>query len=297
MYFATYVQDGAQRYGVLDETLERILPLSVITEVDIPPTLLEFIRHSNGQVFDIIKQYLQKGADERDLVDIRDVKLCAPIPNPQRNVICLGLNYREHVAESTSVTGNQTAIPSAPVYFGKMASTIIGPEEVIDSHPDTTNELDYEVELAVVMGKDGKDIPIEEVEEYIFGYSVFNDITARDVQRRHGQWLRGKSLDTFTAMGPYLVHRSALPFPLKLELSCKVNGELRQKSNTEHLVFDIPTIISDLSKGLTLKAGDIIATGTPSGVGMGFDPPRYLKPGDVVECWIEGIGTLRNVVR
>lgn len=161
---------------------------------------------------------------------------------------------------------------------------------------DYSHNFDYEVELAVIIGKDGKDIPFEEAEDYIFGYTIGNDITVRDIQKKHIQWFKGKSLDTCTSIGPYIVHKSAIPFPVDLDISSKVNGEIRQKSNTKDLIFDIPTIISDLSKGLTLRAGDIILTGTPAGVGAGFKPPKYLKPGDIVECYIEKIGSLTNII-
>ncbi len=296
MYFLTYIHEGSERIGVLDPDTKRILPLSAVSEVDIPGTMLDFISSLNGEAIDIIKLYLTKGTGMDESLPLEAVTLCSPIPRPQRNIICLGLNYKEHVAESASVVDKQT-LPQAPVYFTKLATNVLGPDGEICSHRAVTKEVDYEVELAVVMGKDGTNIPRDQVEEYIFGYSVFNDITARDIQRRHGQWMKGKSLDTFSAMGPYLVHRCALPLPLELDISSRVNGELRQNSNTSQLIFDIPTIISELSQGVTLRAGDIIATGTPSGVAMGMNPPVYLQPGDVVECTVEGIGTLRNTVK
>ena len=156
--------------------------------------------------------------------------------------------------------------------------------------------MDYEAELAVIIGKEGRNIRPEEAEEYIFSYSVFNDVTARAVQKQHVQWLKGKSLDGYSVMGPAIVHKSLLPFPLELELSCHVNGELRQSSNTRLLIADIPTIISELSQSMTLEPGDIIATGTPAGVGIRFDPPKFLKSGDEVSCHIDLVGTLTNQI-
>ena len=157
-------------------------------------------------------------------------------------------------------------------------------------------QLDYEVELAVIIGKEGKDIPADKAEEYIFGYSVFNDISSRRIQNRHGQWFKGKSLDTYTAMGPVVLHKSALPFPVEADVKSFVNGEKRQDSNTRFFLADIPQIIEDLSKGMTLEPGDIIATGTPAGVGMGSNPPRFMKKGDEVVCEIPQIGRLVNRV-
>jgi 2-keto-4-pentenoate hydratase/2-oxohepta-3-ene-1,7-dioic acid hydratase in catechol pathway len=154
--------------------------------------------------------------------------------------------------------------------------------------------LDYEVELAVIIGKEGRNIAREEVEDYIFGYSIFNDISSRRLQREHLQWFKGKSLDTYSVLGPVIVHKSAFAYPPEVEIECRVNGEVRQHSNTNLLIHNIATIISDFSQGITLEPGDIIATGTPSGVGMGFKPPRFMKKGDLVECEIAGIGILRN---
>src|SRR5699024_1937690 len=175
-------------------------------------------------------------------------------------------------------------------------TTVIGSEEDICAHEDVTNVVDYEAELGVIIGKDGKDIPRDKAYEYVFGYTVINDVTARDLQRMHKQWLLVKSLDTFCPIGPHIIHKNELNNPDNLDISCKVNGEVRQSSNTKHMIFDIPEIISTISKGHTLNAGDIIATGTCEGVGMGFEPPKYLNKGDVVEVEIEKIGVLRNTV-
>ena len=226
-----------------------------------------------------------------------ETSIMTPIPWTRRNVFCLGKNYMDHAKELEGLTSNLTGVPEYPIYFTKTASPAIGPNEAIRIFPEVTGgEVDYEVELAIVIGKQGVNINPLDVEEYIFGYTILNDISARQLQIRHTQWFKGKCLDTHTAIGPAVVHKSLLPLPLNLKLGTRVNGEIRQESDTAHLIFDIPTIISDISRATTLYPGDIIATGTPSGVGMGYKPPRYLQAGDVVECWIEVIGVLKNPV-
>lgn len=298
MYFATYLEDGKEKVGVLTKDGNKIIALTSILEDNTPKTLVDFISDCNEETLNKVNGFIENNEKfVKKAVGLDTVKLCAPIPQPKRNVICLGLNYKDHVEESKRTLGKQIQMPEAPVYFGKMASDIIGPMDDVNSHAGVTTQIDYEVELAVIIAKEGINIPIDEVEDYIFGYSILNDFSARDLQKKHAQWIKGKSLDTFTAMGPYIVHKSQLPMPVHLNLSCKVNDEIRQNSNTNNLIFDIPYMISDLSKGMTLKAGDIIATGTPAGVGMGFNPPKYLKSGDVVTCSIEKIGELVNKIK
>lgn len=241
---------------------------------------------------DLLKQATSGGLEpfRRPLASLR---LAAPIPRPHRNIYCIGLNYKAHNSE---FAGAAAPLPEAPIVFTKAPSSVIGPGDAIDPHPNLTGEVDYEAELAVVLGQGGRDIPAARASGHIFGYTIVNDVTARDLQRRHKQWLLGKSLDTFCPMGPWLAHRDAVPRPDRLEIRCRVNGVQRQASNTRHLIFDIPTLIATISAGHTLEAGDIIATGTPAGVGMGFQPPRFLRAGDVVEVEIESLGTLRNQV-
>ncbi len=202
----------------------------------------------------------------------------------------------DHVNEIKMTKISGTGIPEFPIYFTKVASPAIGNGDNIKFSNEVTSEVDYEVELAIVIGKEGINIKPENAQEYIFGYTIVNDISARDLQGKHTQWFKGKSLDTFCPMGPYIVHKSEIKFPVELNIQSRINGELRQNSNTKKLIFDIPYIISDLSKGLTLRPGDIICTGTPSGVGMGFVPPKLLKNNDVIECYIENIGKLVNKV-
>ena len=221
---------------------------------------------------------------------LSEIEFLSPIPKPMHDIICLGVNYAAHAAEF----GREA--PAMPVYFGKRAATTTGHLATFDGHLEVDQFLDYEVELAVIIGKQAKKIKPEEVEDYIFGYSVFNDITLRDVQKRHNQWFLGKSVDGFAAMGPWIVTKDEMPMPFSLSLESRVNGEVRQSSNTDLLVHGIEKVIAEMSQCITLYPGDIIATGTPSGVGMGFNPPKMLKKGDIVECEVEGVGILKNIV-
>jgi 2-keto-4-pentenoate hydratase/2-oxohepta-3-ene-1,7-dioic acid hydratase in catechol pathway len=236
-------------------------------------------------------------ADPAAVVKPGEYTLLAPIPRPRKNVFCVGLNYRDHVAEHDREGHPARPLPTTPVYFTKPPTSVNAPGADIPWHP-VTAKLDYEVELGVVIGKRGRDIAPADVLDHIFGYTIVNDVTARDLQSGHGgQWFKGKALDGACPMGPAIVHRSAVPHADNLDFVCRVNGEVRQQSNTSRMIFDIPTLISTLSAGLTLEPGDIVATGTCSGVGSGFTPPRFLRDGDEVEMAIEGIGTLRNRVR
>ncbi len=223
--------------------------------------------------------------------------LLAPILTPRRNIFCLGMNYAEHAAESLRAKGLPVKMPDVPVFFTKATTTVNGPYDDIPLDSAITQQLDWEVELAVVIGRKGKNIPRAKAMDYVFGYTVINDVSARDLQNAHGgQFFKGKSLDGAGPMGPHLVTKDEIPDPHKLALRCRVNGVLKQESTTADLIFDIPACIEWLSRGLTLLPGDIISTGTPSGVGFARTPPEFLRPGDVVECEIEGIGTIRNKV-
>jgi 2-keto-4-pentenoate hydratase/2-oxohepta-3-ene-1,7-dioic acid hydratase in catechol pathway len=193
--------------------------------------------------------------------------------------------------------GSIADIPEYPMIFSKAPTAVIGPDMEVENHSHLTNELDYEGEIAVIIGRTGKAIKKEEAYDYVFGYTLVNDMTARNLQRDHKQFLIGKSLDTTCPMGPYITHKSLVKNPDNLYLKTKVNGEIRQSASTEQFIFDIPTIIETLSKGMTLEAGDIIATGTPAGVGSGFNPPKHLKPGDEIEITVEELGVLRNKVK
>ncbi|KXG78647.1 fumarylacetoacetate hydrolase family protein [Thermotalea metallivorans] len=301
MYFVTYKVLDRERIGVLDQKKERIIPLDKFFQGEniknYPETMLELIESFTEEMQEKLFSMIASGSMDYEGIDRKNAKICAPIPYPRRDVFCLGKNYLDHAKEVGTVLGDEDEIPKAPIYFSKVAFPAIGDGDFIDSHPGIVEKLDYEAELAVVIGKEGKNIPLEAAEAYIFGYTILNDISERRLQKLHGQWHKGKSLDTFCPMGPYLVHKSVIPFPVELNITCHVNDELRQNSNTRYLIFDIPYIIHDLSKGITLKPGDIIATGTPAGVGMGFWPFKFLNRGDVVKCSIEKIGTLTNIVK
>ncbi len=224
------------------------------------------------------------------LLKLADLKLAAPIPRSRKNIVCLGLNYAEHVKEG----GSDRDLPPHPVFFTKPTTAITGPFDPVLYHKATTR-LDYEVELAFVIGKKGKDIPKEKALDHIAGYMVFQDISARTLQSQHLQWYRGKSQDTFAPMGPYLVTPDEVGDPSNLKIWCKVNDVMRQDANTKDLIFDIPTIISTLSDGITLEVGDIFATGTPSGVGAAHEL-GLLKVGDIIESGVENVGVIRNEV-
>jgi 2-keto-4-pentenoate hydratase/2-oxohepta-3-ene-1,7-dioic acid hydratase in catechol pathway len=292
MKFVTYMLSGQEQIGVL--SCQRVTPVQALLGIPLG-SMLDLIEKFQARWLPTINERLIAGDCPSWSLD--EVKLRAPIPFPRRNVFCLGKNYAEHAREIKISQITDTGIPTHPIYFTKLASPAAGHGEPILVPSHVTSQVDYEVELAVVIGKQGINIPPEDAEEYIFGYTIGNDLSARDLQAERKQWFKGKSLDSFCPLGPVLLHRSALPLPLELTIQCRVNGELRQDSNTRHLIFDIPHIISDLSQGLTLRPGDIILTGTPSGVGMGFDEPHYLQDGDIVECLIENIGILTNRIR
>ena len=221
--------------------------------------------------------------------------LAAPLPRPSKNIFCVGRNYAEHIAEGERAQNIKVGITEHPVFFTKPPTAVIGPGDAVPLFHTVSQQIDYEVELAVVIGKPGRNIPRERAFDHVWGYTIVNDVTARDVQRRHGgQYFKGKGLDGSCPMGPWIVTADAVPNPANLAIRLKVNGDLRQDGNTSAMIFEIPTLIASLSEGLTLEPGDVIATGTPSGVGYAMTPPTFLKHGDVVECEVQGIGTFSN---
>ena len=227
----------------------------------------------------------------------RDARILSPIPVPLQDVICLGLNYTEHAEEAAAYSSESFVSKDRyPVYFSKRVNRSPADGDPVPAYADLVDSLDYEAELAVVIGRDVKNIAPEDVPGCIFGYTILNDLSARNLQTRHTQWYLGKSLDGYTPMGPCIVTADEFAFPPKLRIWSTVNGDLRQDSTTDMLIFGIAHIISDLSRAMTLRAGTIISTGTPSGVGMGFDPPKFLHAGDTVTCGIDGIGTLTSVI-
>ncbi|VTU23888.1 fumarylacetoacetate hydrolase family protein [Variovorax sp. PBL-E5] len=231
----------------------------------------------------------------RERIALADVRLEAPLPLPRRNIFCVGRNYRAHAKElSASVFKNNAADPEGwPIVFTKLPECVVGPQDEVRLPGEVSSQIDYEAELAVVIGKGGRNIACADALSHVFGYTIVNDVTARDVQMRHQQWDLGKSFDTFCPMGPWIVTADALD-GARTRVRCWVNGELRQDGQTSDLIFDIPTLIETCSRGITLYPGDVIATGTPAGVGMGLVPPQYLKTGDVVRIEIDGLGQLSN---
>jgi len=299
MRFVTYVHKGVEQPGIVTDQ-DRVVPLTSLpgsfASNTAEQSLLAFIKTVDNATISALKESLANSSDQTS-VALSEVHLQAPIPYPQRDIICLGKNYKQHAEEVADQIKSSAEGESHPIYFSKSAFPAIGPDTEVDPHTDVTSQLDYEVELGVIIGKNGSNIQPEQVQEYIFGYTIINDVSARDVQIAHQQWYRGKSMATFCPMGPWIVHTSQIPFPVHLAISCSINGEQRQSSNTSKMIYDIPFVISQLSQSMQLHAGDIIATGTPEGVGMGFKPPRYLSPGDEMVCTIEKIGELRNRIK
>ena len=231
---------------------------------------------------------------------LSEVQFIAPLPKPRRNIFCVGKNYHAHAKEFAGSGFDSSAaagdIPLVPIFFSKVPESVIGPDASIEIPTSVSTAIDYEAELAVIIGQGGKGISAQNAMQHVWGYTIINDVTARDWQSRHSQWLLGKSFDTFCPMGPWLV--SADEFDgTQTQVRCWVNGELRQNASTADLIFNIATLIETLSAGITLYPGDIISTGTPVGVGIGFKPPKYLQAGDVVRMEIDGIGAISNPVR
>ncbi|HVB75383.1 MAG TPA: fumarylacetoacetate hydrolase family protein [Ktedonobacteraceae bacterium] len=254
--------------------------------------LQAILRKADGRRLHEVKTFADTGAAHT----LSGVQLVAPIPRPRKNVMCLGLNYAEHARESAEARGRQATILKNPLFFTKAPTTINGPYGTLVIDPAVSTEIDWEAELAVIIGKPGKNIREEDALSHVFGYTVLNDVSARDIQSRHTQFFKGKSIDGYCPMGPWIVTADEIPDPQQLTLRLRVNGVTKQEDTTAHMLFDVRSIITILSQGMTLEAGDIIATGTPSGVGFARNPPEFLKAGDVMETEIVGIGTLRNTV-
>jgi len=283
MKLVTFLHAGRELTGALtaDETAIRVLPYA---DMD---ALIQASR-----------QELNDAVQAADSIPLAEVTLLAPIPRPRQDVICLGINYHAHAEEAARYSAEAfTKERPIPIYFSKRVTEAVAPNGFIESHPGLVERLDYEVELAVIIGKPARNVKAQDAADYIFGYTVLNDVSARLLQTTHKQWYFGKSLDGFTPIGPCITTADEIPFPPVLKISASVNGELRQNATTDLLITGIADIIEELSSGMTLLPGTVIATGTPAGVGMGFDPPKFLKAGDVVDCMIEKIGTLRNIVR
>lgn len=292
MRFATVEYKGKTFVGSVDGASESVTPL--MTREGAPVSdLMDVIR--NHERFASL--YVADG----EKVGLSALKLRAPLV-PVRNIMCVGKNYREHAREFTasgfdsSASSAADAIPTAPIIFTKVPQSVVGPDEPIVYPTGVSEQLDYEAELAVVIGKGGRGISLGTAMEHVWGYTIINDVTARDLQARHKQWFLGKSMDTFAPMGPWCVTADEVDLATG-GIRCWVNGELRQDAKFTDLIFDVPTLISTISAGISLVPGDIIATGTPAGVGIGFKPPRFLAKGDTVAMEVDGIGRLTNPVR
>lgn len=290
MKFASLNYQGKPQVAIVDTEAGVFWPLSGLF-------------HNEGDLVELISAWdsmRTRIAPSGAGIALDQATILAPIPSPRRNIFCVGKNYHEHAAEfqrsgfDSSAKDGEYA-PEAPVVFTKPVSTIVAPGAAIPRHVQVTQQLDYEAELAVVIGKAGQGIRKADAMSHVFGYTIINDVTARDLQKLHRQWFIGKSLDGFCPMGPYIVTADEVDGQA-LDVRCWINDELRQNANTRQLIFDIPTLIETLSAGMTLQPGDIIATGTPAGVGIGFTPPRFLQSGDRVRIEIEGLGVLENTV-
>jgi 2-keto-4-pentenoate hydratase/2-oxohepta-3-ene-1,7-dioic acid hydratase in catechol pathway len=294
MKLVTFDNHGPRAGLVLDDTVHDIAAHS-----SLPASLLDIVRLGEPALLEM--RALASALQGKPGIPLGAARLLAPIPRPARNVFCVGLNYQAHIDEGRTRPGEPPPPPTKraefPTFFTKAPSTVIGPGGSVPAHTGVTQRLDWEVELGVVIGTGGVNISREQAQGHVFGYTIVNDVSARDLQMRHGgQWFKGKTLDGTCPMGPWLVTRDELGAANELSIRLRLNGITKQDSNTRFMLFDLPALIAELSRGLTLEAGDIIATGTPDGIGAVRQPPEFLKPGDVVECEIEGIGILRHGV-
>lgn len=289
MKLARFVHAGSMSLGLVDGVHETVTAIAVPGDNAVDAMIALYSQLHNGGQPTTVGSPLPLAA----------VRLLPPIAQPRKNVLCIGKNYLAHAREfassgfDSSSTGVADAVPDVPIVFTKAPCSLTGARDDVVVPWALTRQVDYEGELGVVIGRPGRSIAREQAYDHVWAYTVINDVTARDLQARHKQWHLGKSLDTFCPIGPWLTTADEIDAE-NLTLSCRVNGELRQHANTRDLIFDIPAIIATLSAGMTLETGDIIATGTPAGVGIGFDPPKFLRPGDVVEVEIGGLGRIVN---
>ncbi len=292
MKLLTYNDNGYERLGVVSDDGKKVYDLADMGLSYF--NMHDLVNRMTDEDKSIIEGYMKKPENG---MEYDTLKKCAPIPRPAQDVICLGINYGEHAVEAAhyeeEAFGGERVYP---IYFSKRVNEAVADGGAIDAHADIVERLDYECELGVIIGKEAKNVSREDAYDYVFGYTIINDVSARKLQTRHKQWYFGKSLDHFTPMGPWIVTSDEIPGRPVLKIQSYVNGELRQDSVTDHMIFDVAYVISELSQGLTLLPGTVIAMGTPSGVGMGFDPPKFLKKGDTVDCVIEKIGRLHNVI-
>ena len=297
MKFVTFSQRGNEAAGLM--LSDGILPLQAAAEragesADLG-SVLAIIRGGKAAL-EACRRLASDARARTALTPLATVQLLSPIPRPVRNAFCVGLNYLDHAKEGAAARMAELKVPQVPIFFTKATRTVVAPNADVRLDPKITQRLDYEVELAVIVGKEGRDISSGAAFDYVFGYTIANDVTARDLQRRHEQWFKGKSLDTTLPLGPCIVTRDEIEDLKSIELSMHINGEQRQRARVEQMIFDIPTLVATLSAGMTLEPGDILATGTPSGVGFAMNPPKYLRGGDEMVARIDRIGELRNRV-
>lgn len=300
MRLVTYrstVVDAARLGVVQGDDIIDVQRFAALRGVELPACMLAFIDlgPSALRVLQDLLQAAQGQWPATCTVPAVNVQLLAPIPRPRKNIFGIGLNYVEHVAESSRTLDTAKDLPKQPVIFSKPPTTVVGPGEPIRHDARITQQLDWEVELAAVIGKRASRVPVDDALQYVFGYSVMIDVSARDC-RRAGQWIYSKGQDSYGPFGPCIVTADEIPDPQTLDLWLTVNGEMKQKSNTRHMLFKVSELVSDISAGITLEPGDIIATGTPEGVGAGRNPQEWLQPGDVVVACVEGIGQIRHPV-
>ena len=285
MKLVTYQLHGVSRLGAVRDG-------AVVDLTAVAPDMLTLIE-SGAEGLAQAEAYAKTASPT---LPLNEATLLAPIPMPRRNVMCLGLNYVEHAKESYTARGQETKIPDFPIVFTKATTAVTGPYAAIPYDTAVSTRIDWEAEMAVIIGRQGKNIRPEEAMAYVFGYTIINDVSARDLQTQHKQYFKGKSLDGSCPMGPWISTADEIPDPHQLAITSRVNGVTKQASNTRYMIFDIPAILYHLSRGMTLLPGDIIATGTPSGVGFARQPPEFLAPGDVVECEVEMLGVIRNTL-
>lgn len=292
MKILTYIHGGHTAIGILKKDGTAVVPINYLG-CDLADMTSVIASMTTAKL-----NKLEKNTELMEGIPIEEIRLLAPIVRPKQDVICLGINYYAHAEEAArfhdEAFGGERPVP---IYFSKRVNRAVADGEEIDGHFDIVDSLDYEAELAVIIGKDAKNVKEEEAFDYVFGYTILNDMSARNLQTAHKQWYFGKSLDDFTPIGPWIVTKNEFENPPALSIRSYVNGELRQDSNTSLMIHGIAKVIHNLSQGMTLQAGTIIAMGTPAGVGMGFDPPKFLSAGDEVICEIEGIGRLKNKIK
>jgi 2-keto-4-pentenoate hydratase/2-oxohepta-3-ene-1,7-dioic acid hydratase in catechol pathway len=291
--------DPAERFGAV--AADRVVDVSGTVKDTwpgpAPDSLLSLIQ-AGPDAWERMASLLQPRLAQAGASDprLQDIQWHAPIPRPRKNIFCLGQNYLSHAKEAARARERELKIPEVPVFFTKTPTTVTGPYDAVPWDPSVTGQVDYEAELGVIVGVSTKNVSRDKALDQVFGYTIINDVSARDLQKSHFQWFKGKSLDGFCPMGPFVVTADEFGDPQNKRISLRLNGDLRQNATTADMIFSVAICLEYLSKGMTLEAGDLIATGTPEGVGLGRVPPEYMKDGDIMETEIEGIGTMKNTI-